>query len=67
MPTTWADASLLQQLTGYRPGTLLREGIREFVQWYCDYYKIKLTGPRKSPAKSATRRKPAQVSMTLRH
>jgi UDP-glucuronate 4-epimerase len=38
VPATWADASLLQRLTGYRPQTDLREGMRRFVDWYRDYY-----------------------------
>lgn len=37
VPATWADASLLQQLTGYRPQTDFREGIARFVAWYRDY------------------------------
>lgn len=37
LPATWADASLLERLTGYRPRTELREGIRRFVEWYRDY------------------------------
>ena len=37
MPATWADASLLQRLTGYRPQTDLCDGIRQFVAWYRDY------------------------------
>lgn len=35
---TWADATLLQQLTGYRPQTALRDGMAEFVAWYRDHY-----------------------------
>jgi UDP-glucuronate 4-epimerase len=38
VPATWADASLLQRLTGYRPQTPVREGVRAFVQWYRSYY-----------------------------
>lgn len=37
---TWADNSLLQQLTGYRPQTGVVEGIAEFVAWYRGYYGI---------------------------
>jgi UDP-glucuronate 4-epimerase len=37
VPATWADATLLQRLTGYRPQTDLREGIAAFVAWYRDY------------------------------
>lgn len=38
VPATWADASLLQTLTGYSPQTGFREGIRQFVAWYLEYY-----------------------------
>ena len=38
VPATWADATLLQSLTGYRPQTDIREGIAEFVGWFRDYY-----------------------------
>lgn len=39
VPATWADASLLHRLTGYRPQTDLRDGIARFVEWYRDYYR----------------------------
>jgi UDP-glucuronate 4-epimerase len=38
VPATWADASLLQQLTGYRPQTSFLEGVRRFVDWYLDFH-----------------------------
>jgi len=38
VPATWADASLLQRLTGYRPQTDYRDGIAQFVAWFRDYY-----------------------------
>lgn len=38
VPATWADASLLHRLTGYRPQTDVREGCRRFVRWFRDYY-----------------------------
>jgi UDP-glucuronate 4-epimerase len=38
VPATWADATLLEKLTGYRPQTGVRKGIRQFVDWYRDYY-----------------------------
>ena len=40
VPATWADASLLQRLTGYRPQTDIRDGMAAFVRWYRDYYGI---------------------------
>ena len=40
VPATWADATLLHQLTGYRPQTPVAEGVRHFVAWYRDYYGV---------------------------
>ena len=40
VPATWADATLLQNLTGYRPQTGVREGIAEFVSWYREHYRV---------------------------
>ncbi len=40
VPATWADASLLQALTGYAPQTDLRDGVARFVDWYRDYYDV---------------------------
>ncbi len=40
VPATWADANLLQSLTGYRPQTDFHDGIARFVEWYRDYYNI---------------------------
>lgn len=38
VPATWADATLLRTLTGYRPQTDFRDGIARFVEWFRDYY-----------------------------
>ncbi len=38
VPATWANAELLQSLTGYRPQTDVRDGIARFVEWFRDYY-----------------------------
>ena len=38
VPATWADATLLRNLTGYAPRTDIREGIKRFVSWYREYY-----------------------------
>jgi UDP-glucuronate 4-epimerase len=40
VPATWANADLLKRLTGYQPQTGYREGIRQFVSWYREYYDI---------------------------
>ncbi len=38
VPATWANAELLQRLTGYRPQTDFRDGIARFVTWFREYY-----------------------------
>ncbi|MGV6803618.1 MAG: GDP-mannose 4,6-dehydratase [Ruegeria sp.] len=40
VPATWADTSLLQELTGYKPQTDIRTGMKQFVDWYREYYQI---------------------------
>lgn len=39
VPATWADATLLQRLTGYRPQTDFKDGIAQFVAWFRDYHQ----------------------------
>lgn len=38
VPATWADASLLKNLTGYAPKTGVEEGVASFVAWYRNFY-----------------------------
>ena len=40
VPATYADVSELQQWTGFKPGTPIREGVARFVEWYRGYYKV---------------------------
>jgi UDP-glucuronate 4-epimerase len=40
VPATWADASLLQSLTGYRPQTTVQDGVARFVEWYREYFGV---------------------------
>lgn len=40
VPATWADAALLQNLTGFRPQTDFRDGIARFVEWYREYNNV---------------------------
>ncbi|MEM6889068.1 MAG: NAD-dependent epimerase/dehydratase family protein [Pseudomonadota bacterium] len=35
---TWADTALLQELTGYKPQTDIKDGIAVFVDWFREYY-----------------------------
>jgi UDP-glucuronate 4-epimerase len=37
---TWADVSLLNNLTGYVPQTNFRDGVNQFIKWYREYYNI---------------------------
>lgn len=39
VPATWANADLLQDLTGYRPQTDIRDGIHAFVTWFREHYQ----------------------------
>jgi UDP-glucuronate 4-epimerase len=40
VPATWADCSELIENTGYIPKTSVEEGIKKFVQWYKEFYKV---------------------------
>ncbi|QKX16166.1 NAD-dependent epimerase [Microbulbifer sp. YPW1] len=40
IPDTHADTRKLQQATGYRPDTGVREGVQKFVEWYRDYFSV---------------------------
>ena len=37
---TYADTSYLKDLINFKPHTSLQNGIKEFVKWYKNYYKI---------------------------
>ena len=39
VPATYANADLLQKLTGYTPQTDVAAGVKQFVNWYRDYYQ----------------------------
>lgn len=39
VPSTWADATLLRNITGYAPRTDIRVGVKQFVEWYRHYYE----------------------------
>jgi len=40
VPKSWADTTLLQHLTGFRPSTDFRTGVPDFVRWYRRYYNV---------------------------
>ena len=37
---TWADTALLLELTGYKPKTDINTGVKNFVDWYRDFYNV---------------------------
>lgn len=40
VPATVADVSALETATGFRPTTLIEDGVARFVEWYKSYYEI---------------------------
>ncbi len=38
VPETFADIDDLVRDVGYRPSTPIEDGVRRFVDWFCDYY-----------------------------
>ena len=40
VPDTWADVSALEADVGYAPRTPVEDGVRAFIDWYRDYYRI---------------------------
>lgn len=38
VPATWADVKELRSLTGYKPNTNIRTGVKRFIEWYESYY-----------------------------
>ncbi len=41
VPDTWADTEDLSNDVGYAPSTPIEVGVKNFVEWYLDYYGIK--------------------------
>ncbi|MBT3137279.1 NAD-dependent epimerase [Alteromonas sp. ALT199] len=40
VPDTYADVSSLIEDTGYQPSTDVKTGVKAFVDWYRDFYKV---------------------------
>ncbi|MEI6303132.1 MAG: NAD-dependent epimerase [Betaproteobacteria bacterium] len=40
VPDTYADTQLLEQAVDFRPDTEIDVGVRRFVDWYRDYYRV---------------------------
>lgn len=39
-PDTFADSSNLEKSVGYKPSYSVEEGVKQFVDWYRDFYKV---------------------------
>ena len=42
VPATYADVSDLVEDLGYKPATSVQEGVNKFVDWYIDFFKLKM-------------------------
>jgi UDP-glucuronate 4-epimerase len=40
VPATSADTTELDRWVGFKPNTPVKEGVRRFVEWYRDFYKV---------------------------
>lgn len=40
VPVTFADTSVLEADTGFKPNTPLRTGLRKFAEWYKKFYQV---------------------------
>jgi UDP-glucuronate 4-epimerase len=40
VPATEADTSALDAAVGFKPATPVEVGVRRFVDWYRDYYRV---------------------------
>ena len=42
VPDTSADISGLKDFSGYEPKTSIKIGVKNFIDWYKEYYKVNL-------------------------
>lgn len=42
VPATYADVSGLVQDFGYKPSTSVNDGVAKFIDWYCEFYGVKI-------------------------
>lgn len=40
VPDTFADSSALEQMVGYKPSISVDDGVKQFVDWYRDFYQV---------------------------
>ena len=39
VPSTWADSALLNEITSYKSKTNISQGVKNFVDWYREFYE----------------------------
>ena len=39
VPSTWADSALLNEITSYKSKTNISQGVKNFVDWYIEFYE----------------------------
>lgn len=42
VPATYADVEDLYNEINFRPQTSIKEGVSKFIDWYLDYYGVKV-------------------------
>ena len=42
VPDTSADITGLKDFSGYEPKTSIKIGVKNFIDWYKEYYKVNL-------------------------
>ena len=40
VPDTFADSSALEKSVGYKPSVSVEDGVKQFVDWYRDFYQV---------------------------
>ena len=40
VPDTFADSNALEQMVGYKPLVSVEDGVKQFVDWYRDFYQV---------------------------
>ena len=40
VPDTWADTEALRNDVGYQPATPVEVGVRNFIDWYLEFYDV---------------------------
>jgi len=40
VPKTWAEVENLFELTDFKPQVSVKEGVKNFIDWYKEYYDV---------------------------